>query len=125
MKEIIAVVRLNKVNATKEALAQAGYPSLTCFRVLGRGKNPIDLSLINAILEEGKLPVSNVGEQISESSRLIPKRLFTIIAKDENVEKIIECIMDVNSTGHAGDGKIFVLPVGETYRIRNGETQTD
>lgn len=125
MKEIMAIVRLNKVSETKEALADVGFPAFTCRKVMGRGKKSIDPNLVKTILDEGELPVSPLGEYFTENTRLIPKRFFTLIVPDNDVLKVIDTIMEVNSTGNPGDGKIFVLPVYESIRVRNGELQTD
>lgn len=125
MKEIMAMVRLNKISETKDALAEAGYPAFTCRKVMGRGKKSIDPSLIHTILDVGELPVSPVGEYFTETQRLIPKRAFTLVVPDGEVNKIVETIMDVNSTGNPGDGKIFVMPISETFRIRDGKIVED
>ena len=125
MKEIMAVVRLNKVSETKEALAEVGFPAFTCRKVMGRGKKSIDPTLVTTIMEEGSLPVSPVGEYFTETTRLIPKRYFTLVVQDEDVKKAISTIMEVNSTGNPGDGKIFVLPICESFRVRDGALQTD
>ncbi len=125
MKEVMAIVRQNKVNVTKEALAEAGIPAFTCRKVLGRGKKLIDMTLLRSIVDSGELPVSPQGEYLSESHRLISKRVFTMIVKDEDVELAVNTLMDVNSTGNPGDGKIFILPIQETYRVRDGEQTTD
>lgn len=125
MKEIMAIVRLNKVNATKNALADAGFPAFTCRKVMGRGKKAIDLALVKTIIDSEELPVSPIGEFISESSRLIPKRYFTLIVPDEKVDELVQVIMDVNSTNNPGDGKIFVIPMMESYRVRDGQLQDD
>ncbi len=125
MKEIIAIVRQNKVNVTKEALAEAGIPAFTCRKVLGRGKKLIDMTLLRSIVDAGEVPATPEGEYLSEMNRLISKRLFTIIVEDNEVEKAITTIIDVNSTGNPGDGKIFVLPVYENYQVRNGEMTTE
>ena len=124
MKEVMAIVRLNRVNATKEALAEAGFPAFTCRKVMGRGKKAVNLDLVETVLA-GELPVSPIGEYISESARLIPKRYFTIIVPDDDVEKAVNTIMETNCTGNPGDGKIFVLPIVESIRIRDGELQMD
>lgn len=121
MKEVMAIVRQNKVNATKEALADAGIPAFTCRKVLGRGKKLIDMTLLRSIVDAGEIPATPVGEYLSETNRLIPKRVFTLMVEDENVEKTVNAIIEVNSTGNPGDGKIFVLPVFDNYRVRNGE----
>lgn len=125
MKEVMAIVRQNKVNITKDALAEVGVPAFTCRRVLGRGKKLIDMNLLQSIVETGELPTSPVGEYISETSRLISKRVFTLIVEDTEVEKVVEAIMEANSSGNPGDGKIFVLPIYENYQIRNGASTID
>lgn len=120
MKEVMAIVRQSKVNITKEALAEAGVPAFTCRRVVGRGKRLINMNLLKAFVEEGQIPMTPVGEYMSEITRLIPKRVFTMIVEDEEVDKVIEVIMEANSTENPGDGKIFILPVYENYQVRNG-----
>ncbi len=122
MKEVMAIVRQNKVNVTKEALANAGIPAFTCRKVLGRGKKLIDMTLLTSIVDAGVIPDVASGEHLSETTRLIPKRVFTMIVEDLDVKKVIDAIMEVNSTGNKGDGKIFVLPVYENYQVRNGES---
>lgn len=121
MKEVMCIIRLNKVNKTKEALVEAGFPSITCRKVLGRGKKSIDRALLEAYIEEGQIPEQAYAENISEKGRLIPKRFITLIVKDEDVKKVVDTVISVNSTGVPGDGKIFVLPVEEVYRVRDGE----
>jgi nitrogen regulatory protein PII 2 len=125
MKEVMAIIRQNKVNVTKEALADAGIPAFTCRKVLGRGKKLIDMTLLRSIVDSGEIPIDAQGEYLSETNRLISKRVFTMIVEDENVDKVVSAIMDVNSTGNPGDGKIFILPIYESYRVRNGEMTTE
>jgi len=125
MKEVMAFIRQNKINRTKEALAEAGFPSFTCRKCLGRGKKSVDLTLVRSLIEDGELPLSVSSESLTESSRLIPKRFFTLIVDDTEVQKIIKTIIDVNSTGNPGDGKIFVIPILESYRVRDGVQDTD
>jgi len=125
MKEVMAFIRLNKVNQTKSALAENGFPAFTCRKVLGRGKKSVDFSLVENILQEGELPLSPLGEHLTESTRLIPKRVITLIVEDDQVEKAVETIIRANQTGNKGDGKIFVLPVQENYQIRTGEVAVD
>jgi nitrogen regulatory protein PII 2 len=125
MKEVMAIIRQNKVNQTKEALVQQGFPAFTCVKVLGRGKKTIDLSVIQDIVEAGEMPVSTVGEALTEPTRLISKRFFTLIVEDEDVDKVVSIIIDTNTTGNAGDGKIFILPIDESIRVRSGEKHAD
>ncbi len=125
MKEVMAIVRQNKVNATKEALAEAGIPAYTCRKVLGRGKKLIDMTLLRDIVETGEIPATPTGEYLSEMNRLISKRVFTFIIEDQEVERVVNTIMDTNSTENPGDGKIFILPIYDSYRVRNGEHTTE
>lgn len=121
MKEVMCIIRLNKVSKTKEALAEAGFPSITCRKVLGRGQKSIDKALLEAYMEADKLPPTPYGENLSERGRLIPKRFITLVVKDEEVKTVVDTVLEVNSTGTPGDGKIFVLPVEEVYRVRDGQ----
>ncbi len=125
MKEIMAIIRPNKVNATKTALVGAGFPSFTCQVALGRGKKLMDRTLASAIIEEGEIPSDSIGEALSEPLRLISKRYFTLIVEEEDVEPIVKIICEVNCTSSPGDGKIFVLPINDSYRVRNGEQAAD
>lgn len=121
MKEVMCIIRLNKVSKTKEALAEAGFPSITCRKVLGRGKKSIDKALLEAYMEAGSLEPTPYGENLSERGRLIPKRFITLVVKDEDVKTVVDTVIEVNSTGTPGDGKIFVLPVQEVFRVRDGQ----
>ncbi|WP_070000133.1 P-II family nitrogen regulator [Cellulosilyticum sp. I15G10I2] len=125
MKEVMAIIRLNKVNQTKEALASAGYPAFTCRKVLGRGKKKVDFSMVESVIADGVIPATAVGEHLTEGARLIPKRVFTLIVSDDDVEKVVDIIIQTNTTGNPGDGKIFVIPIMESYQVRSGEAATD
>ncbi|MDR2199393.1 MAG: P-II family nitrogen regulator [Deltaproteobacteria bacterium] len=121
MKELMAVVRSNKVGKTKNALAAAGFPGFTCLPCLGRGKKLMDPGVLKLIMESGELPLTAAGESMTEASRLIPKRLFNIVVEDDRVSDVVDVLIAVNSTGHPGDGRIFILPVEESYSVRIGE----
>ncbi len=125
MKEVMAIIRLNKVNKTKEALASAGFPAFTCRKVLGRGKKKVDFSMVEGVIEDGVIPATSLGEHLTEGARLIPKRVFTLIVSDEDVEKVVDIIIETNTTGNPGDGKIFIIPIMESYQVRSGEAATD
>jgi nitrogen regulatory protein PII 2 len=125
MKEVMAIIRQNKVNQTKEALIKEGFPAFTCVKVLGRGKKTVDLSIIQDIVDSGEMPISNAGEALTEPTRLISKRFFTLIVEDSDVDKVVSIIIDTNTLGHAGDGKIFILPIMESIRVRSGEKNAD
>jgi len=122
MKEVMSIIRITSVNATKEALCEAGFTSVTFRKVYGRGQKSLDQAIAQSFLEAGKEVPPAFDESISEKGRLIPKRLITLIVSDESVKKVVDTILSVNSTGSPGDGKIFVLPVNESYRVRDGQS---
>lgn len=103
MKEVMAIIRLNKVTETKQKLAEGGFPGFTCRKVFGRGKNPLQ---------------SIDSRESASASMLMPKRQFTIITEDENVDKVVGILMEANRTGNPGDGKIFVQAIDREYRVR-------
>ncbi|MCL6477892.1 MAG: P-II family nitrogen regulator [Peptococcaceae bacterium] len=120
MKEIIAIIRMNKVNATKEALAGVGVCGLHAIKVMGRGKMQVDFSMLESLGTREEIG-GILADGLSQGSRLIPKRLLTILARDEDVKKVVETVIKVNKQGNKGDGKIFVAPVMDAVRIRTGE----
>jgi len=124
MREIMCFIRTNKVNDTKRTLAEHGFPAFTCYRCLGRGKKSIDPDLLNTVLAAGELPLSPIGENLTEATRLIAKRFFTLIVDDNDVDKAVQAIIEVNQTGNPGDGKIFILPIEETFSVRTGKGST-
>ncbi|WP_292390896.1 P-II family nitrogen regulator [Methanosarcina sp. UBA5] len=116
MKEITAIIRMNKVQKTKDVLLECGFPSFTVRRVMGRGKQ-------RGLCFEFNPPLPDPGNKEAETCiRFIPKRMFTIVVDDENVNEVVQKIIEVNQTGNAGDGKIFVSNVTEAIRIRTGES---
>ncbi len=118
MKEIMAIVRMNMINKTKQALSDAGIPSFMARECLGRGKGMVDFSVLKGA-EKG---YEEAIAQLGQTQRLIPKRWLTIVVPDKLVKKTVDTIIATNKTGKAGDGKIFVLPVSEAYRVRTGES---
>jgi nitrogen regulatory protein PII 2 len=118
MKEIMAIVRINMMNKTKKALAEAGISSITARDALGRGKGLVDLTL----LEGAEKGYEEAIVQLGQSQRLIPKRIFFVVVPDRLVKKTVQTIIAVNRTGKSGDGKIFVMPVADSIRVRTGES---
>jgi nitrogen regulatory protein PII 2 len=121
MKEVMAILRSARVNHTKNALTAAGFLGFSCAACLGRGKKLIDPGLLKLIMDSGNLPLTAAGETMTEATRLIPKRLFSLIVPDERVRDAVDVIIAVNQTQNPGDGRIFVLPVMESYSVRLGE----
>ena len=117
MKEITAIIRMNKMNETKRALSEAGISSITARDALGRGKGLVDMQL----LKGAELGYEEAVSKLGQSGRLIPKRILLVIVPDKLVEKTVKTIIRVNQTGKSGDGKIFVMPCQDAIRVRTGE----
>jgi nitrogen regulatory protein PII 2 len=117
MKEITAIIRMNKMNETKRALSEAGISSVTARDALGRGKGLVDMQL----LKGAELGYEEAISQLGQSGRLIPKRILLVVVPDKLVEKTVKTIIRVNQTGKSGDGKIYVMPCLDAVRVRTGE----
>jgi nitrogen regulatory protein PII 2 len=118
MKEIISVIRINKVNETKKALVDAGIPAFTATgRVMGRGKGQVHYD----ILKGAEAGHPEAIAQLGNAPRLVAKRILTVVVPDDLCKTAIDIIIRTNQTGKPGDGKIFVTPILETVRIRTGE----
>ncbi len=123
MKEIMAIVRMKKTGATKKALVESGVAGFTAVKVLGRGKLITDPQSLEEcrekLLSMGASTTSamqrrrkNRSRRFLDGSRFFPRRLFTILAHDEDVPRIVEAITKANRTEHGiGDGTIFVMPI--------------
>ena len=118
MKEVMAIVRMNKMNQTKRALSEAGISSVTARDALGRGKGLVDLHL----LEGAGKGYEEAIAQLGQTGRLVPKRILIMIVQDEMVDRVVRTIIQVNKTGKSGDGKIFVMPSLDAFRVRTGES---
>jgi nitrogen regulatory protein PII len=106
MKLIQCIVRPNKVEEVIEALRQLNVSGLTVSEVRGHGK------------QKGHTAIYRGREyQVT----LLPKMMIEIVADDGAVGEIVETVTRAARTGEIGDGRIFVLPVDETYKIRTGE----
>lgn len=122
MKEITAIIRMDMVNKTKEALLKLGVPSMTAVKVMGRGKKKIAYELFqNAFDENDELP-KIVAEQLSEVHRLMPKRMIILGVMDKDVKAIVDTIIEINQNGNPGNGKIFVSTVDDVITVRTGKT---
>ena len=109
MKEIIAIIRPNRWEATKKGLEEAGFLAFTQRRVFGRG------------MQSGLKYLKPGTKELSGIS-YIPKRMIHIVVPAEDVEKVVSIIQELNRTPAIGDGKIFICPMEEVVRIRTQET---
>jgi nitrogen regulatory protein PII 2 len=115
----MAIIRMNRMNQTKRALAEAGISSLYAKECLGRGKGTIE---VPRYIEGAAERYEGMVQELGIAGRLIPKRMINIIVPDKLVKTVVDTIVTVNKTGHSGDGKIFVMPVAEAFRVRTGES---
>ena len=118
MKEVIAIVRMNMMNQTKKALTAAGVDAFFAHEANGRGKGFVNPQVL-AGAEDG---YEEAASLLGEKGKLYPKRLITIVVADDFVDTVVESIISVNKTGKPGDGKIFILPLGDAVRVRTGES---
>src|SRR5688572_17967279 len=107
MKYIIAIIQPDKVDDVLEALEQKDIHLVTVSPVLGRGR------------QKG---ISEIYRSHKEAGSLLRKTKLEIAVNDEYVKSTIDAITGKAKSGHIGDGKIFVLDLKDTIRIRTGET---
>jgi nitrogen regulatory protein P-II 1 len=107
MKMIQAIIRPSKIEDVKRALDDAGYTSLTSIEVKGRGRQ-------KGITQMWR------GEEYKVD--MLPKVKLELVVPSDKEDEVVEIIRKSAYTGSIGDGKIFVLPVEKTIRIRTGET---
>jgi|SRR5258708_5661924 nitrogen regulatory protein P-II 2 len=109
MKMIVAIIRPEKVEAVQNALGKVDVYLMTASDVRGCGR------------QRGFKENYRGGEGII---RLLSKVKLEIAVNDDFVEPAVHAIMDAAHSGNIGDGKIFVLPLEECYRIRTKESGT-
>jgi len=107
MKKIEAIIQPFKFDDVKEALTQAGVEGMTITEVKGFGR------------QKGHTEIYRGSEYTVD---VLPKVKIEVVAGDDKVEAIVKTILATAKTGKIGDGKVFVLPVSEAYRIRTDES---
>ncbi len=105
MKKIEAIIRKTKFEDVKEALLAADIEWFSYFEVRGVGK------MRQARIYRGVIYDTSAIERIQMS----------IVVRDINVEKTVKAIISAAQTGEIGDGRIFIIPVEDSIRIRTGE----
>jgi nitrogen regulatory protein PII len=108
MKLIKTIVRPNKVDEVKDALGKLSISGMTVTEVRGHGK------------QKGHTAVYR-GKEYNVS--LLPKMEIETVVPDSIVEEAIRAIIQAARTGEIGDGRVFVIPVEQAYRIRTGEKE--
>ena len=117
MKEIIAIIRPKKVGTTKNALEKLGFPSMTVIPVLCRGKQK---GIADEVAIEIRPELLALGVK-SGGMKYIPKRLLSVVVRNDDVDTVITTLISINQTGQVGDGKIFICPVDDAVRVRTDE----
>src|SRR6476619_3575325 len=102
MKLIKCIVRPNKVDEVKDALSKLGVSGMTVTEVRGHGT------------QKGHTAIYR-GKEYNVS--LLPKMEIETVVADDVVEDVVKAIIQAARTGEIGDGRVFVVPVGQSYRI--------
>jgi len=108
MKLIKAIVRPNKVDEVKDALGKLNVSGMTVTEVRGHGK------------QKGHTAIYR-GKEYNVS--LLPKMEIETVVQDDVVDEVVKAIIQAARTGEIGDGRVFVVPVTHSYRIRTGEDE--
>ena len=106
MMKVEAVIRPERLDQVKKALEEKGFVGMTVSEVTGRG-------------EQKGIKLQFRGRTMDVD--LLPKVRIELIVKDEVVDDLIETITAAARTGKPGDGRIFVIPVARSVRVRTGE----
>ena len=107
MKKIEAIIKPFKLDAVKIALNEIGVKGMTISEVKGFGR------------QKGHKETYRGAEYQVD---FVPKVKIDLVVDAELSDQVVQTIQENASSGQIGDGKIFVLPVGEAMRIRTGET---
>ncbi|MDD1704601.1 MAG: P-II family nitrogen regulator [Methanoregula sp.] len=108
MKMVKAIIKPERFEFVKKALEEKGYSGMTITEVRGRG-------------EQKGIALEYRGGLMMVD--LLPKIQIEAVIPDQKVEEFIALIMETARTGKIGDGRIFVLPVERSIRIRTGEIE--
>jgi nitrogen regulatory protein PII len=109
MKMLKAIIRPNKVDDVKDALAKLNIAGMTVTEVRGHGK------------QKGHTAIYR-GKEYNVS--LLPKMEIEVVVPETLADDAIKAIIAAARTGEIGDGRVFVMPVSESYRIRTGEMES-
>ena len=110
MKELIIIIRPEKLEAVKEVLDKVHCGGMTLSTAMGCGTQKGST--------EGTV---NEIKGLKTTINLLPKVKVEVVVDDSDVETVILNIREVCATGHVGDGKIFIRNIEDAIRIRTGE----
>jgi nitrogen regulatory protein P-II 1 len=105
MKKIEAIIRKTKFEEVKDALLEADIEWFSYYDVRGVGK-----------ARQGR-----IYRGVVYDTSYIERTLISIVVRDKNTEKTVQAILQSAQTGEIGDGRIFVIPIEDSIRIRTGE----
>jgi nitrogen regulatory protein P-II 1 len=109
MKMVKAIIKPERFEFVKKALEDKGFVGMTITEVKGRG-------------EQKGITLEYRGGLMTVD--FLPKVQLEIVVRDSDVDTLVTTITEAARTGKIGDGKIFILPVETSIRIRTGEMET-
>ena len=107
MKLVIAIIKPFKLDDVREALSALGVAGMTVTEVKGFGR------------QKGQTEIYRGAES---STNMVPKIKVAVACSTDLSARVVEAIQQSANTGAIGDGKIFVVDLGQVVRIRTGET---
>ncbi|WP_020399028.1 P-II family nitrogen regulator [Kordiimonas gwangyangensis] len=107
MKYVIAIIKPHRLDPVRDALAEIGINGMTVTEVQGYGR------------QRGQKEIYRGAEY---EVHFLPKVKLEIATDDAIADQVVEAVQQAAHTGQIGDGKIFVLDLGQVIRIRTGET---
>jgi nitrogen regulatory protein P-II 1 len=110
MKKIEAIIRPEALEHVKEALSLMGHAGLTVLEVKGHGVQ-------KGIAQQWR------GQEYTID--LLPKVMVWLVVNEQDVRDVVDVIIKAAQSGRIGDGKVFVSPVEDVYRVRTGERGAD
>jgi nitrogen regulatory protein P-II 2 len=110
MKMIVAIIKPFKLDDVRRAVADIGIQGITVTEVKGFGR------------QRGHTELYRGAEYVVD---FLPKAKIELAVADDIAERVVEAIVNTARTGSIGDGKIFVLDLEQSIRIRTGETGAD
>ena len=110
MKLIIAYIQPHKLQDVKKSLY----------------KNEVfKISVTNALGCGAQKGYHESYRGVDFEVNLLKKVRLEIAVNEDFVDKTVKAIIDGARAGEIGDGKIFVISLGDCIRIRTGESGTD
>jgi nitrogen regulatory protein P-II 1 len=110
VKLIVGIIKPFKLDDVKQALKELGVQGVTVSDVQGFGR------------QRGHTEVYRGAEYTID---FVPKVRLDILVDDGDVDRVVQGILEAARTGKIGDGKVWVQPIDETWRIRTGESGSD